>query len=192
MVSSPAFLPPNGTFACEALVFAVGHSARDTFGMLMDGGLQLECKPFSVGFRAEHLQSEIEKSLYHEAAGHPALPRGEYQLSQHVGGSGAFTPSACARRAGGGIGQRGRPCSDQRHELSRPQWQKCQRGRGGERGRQGFCRRSAPGHRVPAGTGSQSLRRWAQCRGVCRSGREHPELSERARPAEHWTRAAYL
>ena len=74
----------NGTFACEALVFAVGHSARDTFGMLMDSGLVLECKPFSVGFRAEHLQSEIEKSLYHEAAGHPALPRGEYQLSQHV------------------------------------------------------------------------------------------------------------
>ena len=35
--------------------------------------------------RAEHLQSEIEKRLYHEAAGHPALPRGEYQLSQHVG-----------------------------------------------------------------------------------------------------------
>ena len=74
----------GGAFLCEALVFAVGHSARDTFGMLMDSGLVLECKPFSVGFRAEHLQSEIEKSLYHEAAGHPALPRGEYQLSQHV------------------------------------------------------------------------------------------------------------
>mgnify|MGYP000696446547 CR=1 FL=1 len=74
----------DGAFPCEALVFAVGHSARDTFGMLMDSGLVLECKPFSVGFRAEHLQSEIEKSLYHEAAGHPALPRGEYQLSQHV------------------------------------------------------------------------------------------------------------
>ena len=26
----------NGSFACEALVFAVGHSARDTFSMLMD------------------------------------------------------------------------------------------------------------------------------------------------------------
>jgi len=52
----------GGTFPCEALVFAVGHSARDTFGMLMDSGLVLECKPFSVGFRAEHLQSEIEKS----------------------------------------------------------------------------------------------------------------------------------
>ena len=85
----------SGTFACEALVFAVGHSARDTFGMLMDGGFVLECKPFSVGFRAEHLQSEIEKSLYHEAAGHPALPRGEYQLSQHVGGRCVYTFCMC-------------------------------------------------------------------------------------------------
>ena len=83
------------SFPCEALVFAVGHSARDTFGMLMDSGLVLECKPFSVGFRAEHLQSEIEKSLYHEAAGHPALPRGEYQLSQHVGDRCVYTFCMC-------------------------------------------------------------------------------------------------
>ena len=85
----------NGSFACETLVFAVGHSARDTFSMLMDSGLMLECKPFSVGFRAEHLQSEIEKSLYHEAAGHPALPRGEYQLSQHVGERCVYTFCMC-------------------------------------------------------------------------------------------------
>ena len=85
----------SGSFPCEALVFAVGHSARDTFGMLMDSGLTLECKPFSVGFRAEHLQSEIEKSLYHEAAGHPALPRGEYQLSQHVGNRCVYTFCMC-------------------------------------------------------------------------------------------------
>ena len=85
----------QGSFACEALVFAVGHSARDTFSMLMDSGLVLECKPFSVGFRAEHLQSEIEKSLYHEAAGHPALPRGEYQLSQHVGSRCVYTFCMC-------------------------------------------------------------------------------------------------
>ena len=85
----------NGSFACETLVFAVGHSARDTFSMLMDSGLVLECKPFSVGFRAEHLQTEIEKSLYHEAAGHPALPRGEYQLSQHVGERCVYTFCMC-------------------------------------------------------------------------------------------------
>ena len=84
-----------GELPCRVLVLAVGHSARDTFEALMDGGLQLSCKPFSVGFRAEHLQSEIEKSLYHEAAGHPALPRGEYQLSQQVNGRGVYTFCMC-------------------------------------------------------------------------------------------------
>ena len=73
-----------GDFGCDALLLAVGHSARDTFAMLGGLGLPLECKPFSVGFRAEHLQTEIEQSLYHGAAGHPALPRGEYQLSQQL------------------------------------------------------------------------------------------------------------
>ena len=68
------------------MILAIGHSARDTFAMLHGLGLPLECKPFSVGFRAEHLQTEIDKSLYHGAAGHPALPKGEYQLSQHVSG----------------------------------------------------------------------------------------------------------
>ncbi len=85
-----------GEFACEQLILAVGHSARDTFTMLDRMGLPLECKPFSVGFRAEHLQTEIERSLYHEAAGHPALPRGEYQLSQHVdGGRCVYTFCMC-------------------------------------------------------------------------------------------------
>ncbi len=75
-----------GDFACDRLILAVGHSARDTFAMLGALGLPLQCKPFSVGFRAEHLQADIERSLYHKAAGHPALPRGEYQLSRQVGG----------------------------------------------------------------------------------------------------------
>lgn len=74
----------RGTIPCEACILAVGHSARDTFAMLEQAGLELECKPFSVGFRAEHLQTEIDKALYHQAAGHPALPRGEYQLSQQL------------------------------------------------------------------------------------------------------------
>ena len=62
--------------------------------MLMDSGLVLECKPFSVGFRAEHLQSEIEKSLYHEAAGHPALPRANTSFPS-TSATGACTPSVC-------------------------------------------------------------------------------------------------
>ncbi len=88
-------LTNQGAIPCDVLVFAVGHSARDTFEMLLDSGISLACKPFSVGFRAEHLQSEIEKSLYHEAAGHSALPRGEYQLSQHVDGRCVYTFCMC-------------------------------------------------------------------------------------------------
>lgn len=84
-----------GEIPCETLVLAPGHSARDTFRMLTESGLDLECKPFSVGVRAEHLQTEIEKGLYHAAAGHPALPRGEYQLSYHVGDRTVYTFCMC-------------------------------------------------------------------------------------------------
>ena len=84
-----------GGILCDQLILAVGHSARDTFAVLHTMGLPLECKPFSVGFRAEHLQTEIEKSLYHGAAGNPALPRGEYQLSQHVGQRCVYTFCMC-------------------------------------------------------------------------------------------------
>ena len=85
----------GGVIPFEELVLAVGHSARDTFLMLHGMGLALAAKPFSVGFRAEHLQSDIDRGLYHEAAGHPALPKGEYQLSSHVGGRGVYTFCMC-------------------------------------------------------------------------------------------------
>ncbi len=84
-----------GAIPCDALILAPGHSARDTFRMLSDSGFTLECKPFSVGVRAEHLQTEIEKGLYHAVAGHPALPRGEYQLSQHIGKRTVYTFCMC-------------------------------------------------------------------------------------------------
>lgn len=87
-----------GPIPCETLVLAVGHSARDTFAMLNQEGLPLSCKPFSVGVRAEHLQRTIDRGLYHAAAGHPALPPGEYQLSQRLpsfGGRCVYTFCMC-------------------------------------------------------------------------------------------------
>ena len=65
----------------QVVILAVGHSARDTFTMLKRLGLAIESKPFSVGVRIEHLQEEIDRGLYGKWAGHPLLPRGEYQLS---------------------------------------------------------------------------------------------------------------
>ena len=172
-------LTTAGSFPCEALVFAVGHSARDTFGMLLDSGLVLECKPFSVGFRAEHLQSEIEKSLYHEAAGHPALP-GRVPALPACGGAVRLYVLHVPGRPGGGLGQRERPCGHQWHELPCPQRQKRQRGCGGQRGRSRFCKRSPPGHRVPAGTGSQSIRRRTPGRGSTRPRRRTSRAFSRA------------
>lgn len=90
-----AVCTPQGEIACEALLLAPGHSARDTFEMLHGAGFTLRAKGFSVGFRAEHLQRRIEESLYHDAAGHPALPRGEYQLSHHVGNRCVYTFCMC-------------------------------------------------------------------------------------------------
>jgi uncharacterized FAD-dependent dehydrogenase len=43
--------------AADHVVLAVGHSARDTFRMLVDRGVHIEAKPFSIGVRIEHPQS---------------------------------------------------------------------------------------------------------------------------------------
>ena len=46
------------------VVLAPGHSARDTFQVLYDMGLEMEAKPFAVGFRVEHPQVWINRSQY--------------------------------------------------------------------------------------------------------------------------------
>ena len=49
---------------CDAAVLAIGHSARDTFYMLKDKRVDMQPKPFAVGFRVEHPQSLINMSQY--------------------------------------------------------------------------------------------------------------------------------
>lgn len=51
-------------FPAQFVVLAPGHSARDTFQMLYDTGLQMEAKPFAVGFRVEHPQVIINRAQY--------------------------------------------------------------------------------------------------------------------------------
>ena len=43
----------------SALVLAIGHSARDTFEMLLSRGVFMRAKDFAIGARIEHLQSNI-------------------------------------------------------------------------------------------------------------------------------------
>lgn len=79
----------------NALFLCMGHSARDTFGKLVSDGISIVPKPFSVGVRIEHLQAEIDKALYGECVGHPALPKGEYALSHRDGDRAVYTFCMC-------------------------------------------------------------------------------------------------
>jgi uncharacterized protein len=70
--------------ATDHVVLAVGHSARDTFQMLYDRGVYVEAKPFSIGFRAEHPQSLIDRARFGKFAGHPLLGAADYKLVHHA------------------------------------------------------------------------------------------------------------
>ena len=81
---------------CENLILATGHSARDTFRMLRDNGVFMERKPFSMGVRIEHLQSDINKSLYGDFWNSPYLGAADYKLAVHLpSGRGVYTFCMC-------------------------------------------------------------------------------------------------
>ena len=89
---------PDGTYTlpAEHAVLAVGHSARDTFAMLRDAGIPMEPKPFAVGVRIDHRQSDMDAQQYKQYAGHPSLPPTSYKLSAHTAaGRGVFSFCVC-------------------------------------------------------------------------------------------------
>ena len=88
-------LTTRGEIAAGALVLAVGHSARDTYEMLLSHGFSIEPKAFSVGMRVEHLQEDIDSSMYGHYAGHPALGHAEYTLSHNTKTRGVYTFCMC-------------------------------------------------------------------------------------------------
>lgn len=68
----------------DHVVLALGHSARDTFEMLHARGVQMEAKPFSVGFRIEHPQGVVDRARFGPNAGHPLLGAADYKLVHHA------------------------------------------------------------------------------------------------------------
>ncbi|MCI8303765.1 MAG: FAD-binding protein [Lawsonibacter sp.] len=87
---------PQGHYllACDALVLAPGHSARDTFAMLREAGVPMEQKKFAVGVRIEHRQQDISFRQYGGAW--EKLPPSDYKLACHLpSGRSAFTFCVC-------------------------------------------------------------------------------------------------
>lgn len=85
----------NSTIETNAVVLAIGHSARDTFRMLYDRGVPFEQKPFSIGVRIEHPQELINTAQYGAASGHPALGAADYQLFMKGAGRTAYSFCMC-------------------------------------------------------------------------------------------------
>jgi uncharacterized FAD-dependent dehydrogenase len=77
-------LADGAAIETPAVVLAIGHSARDTFGMLLRLGVHLDPKPFSIGFRIEHPQAVIDADRFGSFAGNPVLGAADYKLVHHA------------------------------------------------------------------------------------------------------------
>jgi hypothetical protein len=86
----------SGYLAADAAILAIGHSARDTYGMLLRRGVPIEPKPFQLGVRIEQPQASIDRARYGHNAGHPALGAADYSASVRAGRRDLFTFCMCA------------------------------------------------------------------------------------------------
>jgi hypothetical protein len=85
----------SGTIAADAVVLAIGHSARDTYGMLLRRGVPLEPKPFQLGVRIEQPQKQVDVSRYGQHAGKAVLGAAEYNLVTRGANRDVFTFCMC-------------------------------------------------------------------------------------------------
>ncbi len=86
-------LQDGSVVECDTALFAIGHSARDTFVMLNRHGVPMEAKPFAMGVRIEHKQSTIDRAQY--GGENPALPPADYKLVKHLDDGTAYTFCMC-------------------------------------------------------------------------------------------------
>ena len=86
-------LQDGSTVECDTAIFAIGHSARDTFEMLLEKSVPMEPKPFAMGVRIEHKQTMIDASQY--GAPNPVLPPADYKLVQHLEDGTVYTFCMC-------------------------------------------------------------------------------------------------
>ena len=75
---------PEYSEEAGAVFLGIGHSARDTFKMLLDLGAHMEEKSFAMGVRIEHPREMIDRDQYRSYAGNPLLGSASYKLTYHA------------------------------------------------------------------------------------------------------------
>ncbi len=79
---------------CSVLVLALGHSARDTFKLLHEKGMNLTPKSFAIGLRMEHPQELISRNQY--GSRYDKLPPADYKLTHNAAnGRGIYSFCMC-------------------------------------------------------------------------------------------------
>ncbi|MPW26209.1 hypothetical protein GC105_10450 [Alkalibaculum sp. M08DMB] len=63
------------------LILATGHSARDTYEMIIKRDISVDAKGFAIGLRIEHDQKYLNKIQYGKYYDHPKLKAADYQLA---------------------------------------------------------------------------------------------------------------
>ncbi len=86
---------PQGPIPSRAVILATGHSARDTFAMLLRRGVSLEQKAFQMGLRVEHPQSLVNRVQYGTRQLEEQLGNADYSLVAN-GRNDLFTFCMCA------------------------------------------------------------------------------------------------
>lgn len=78
------------------VLLATGHSARDTYRMLLDSGVAMEPKGIAIGVRLEHPQQLIDAIQYHNPQGRGKyLPAAEYSMLTRVDDRGVYSFCMC-------------------------------------------------------------------------------------------------
>jgi uncharacterized protein len=85
----------GGYFACSAVVLAIGHSARDTYQMLLQSGVAMSAKAFQLGLRIEHPQEQVNRQKYSRQEYVDLLGAADYSLVAH-GTRDLYTFCMCA------------------------------------------------------------------------------------------------
>ena len=73
----------SGYMPASVVVLAIGHSARDTYEMLLRRGVPMERKPFQLGVRIEHPQATVNRVKYGSTPLEQRLGAADYTLVAH-------------------------------------------------------------------------------------------------------------
>jgi uncharacterized FAD-dependent dehydrogenase len=85
----------KGEMEADHIILATGHSAYDTYRMLIEKGIRFGTKNFAIGHRIEHPQKLINKAQWGREA-LPGVKAAEYRLSaKSQSGLGVYTFCMC-------------------------------------------------------------------------------------------------